>query len=151
LADSVAYSIHIEQFGYEPYNGIVSNLGDSMHIDLIPIKQEVIILKNMFFATNKTKILPMSEPELNGLYNFLESHPNVRIKIVGHTDNTGSEAINKSLSLKRAESAKAYLVKKGVNGSQITTEGAAASKPIVCNDDAASRAKNRRIEVSVTK
>ena len=76
---------------------------------------------------------------------------NASIKIVGHTDNTGSEAINKSLSLKRVESAKAYLVKKGVNGSQITTEGAAASKPIVCNDDAASRAKNRRIEVSVTK
>ena len=76
---------------------------------------------------------------------------NATVKIIGHTDNTGSDAINKSLSLKRAESAKAYLVKKGVNASKISTEGAAASKPIVCNDDDKSRAKNRRIEVQVNK
>ncbi|MBP5306476.1 MAG: OmpA family protein [Paludibacteraceae bacterium] len=76
---------------------------------------------------------------------------NASVEIIGHTDNVGSDAINKTLSQKRAEAAKQYLVSKGVAASQISTKGVGASKPIVCNDDEASRAKNRRIEVIVKK
>ncbi len=149
LADSVAYSIHIEQFGYEPYNGIVSNLGDSMHIDLIPIKQEVIILKNMFFATNKTKILPMSEPELNGLYNFLESHPNVRIKIVGHTDSVGKDEANQKLSEGRAEAVMKDLIKRGIAPERLEAEGRGETEPIDTNDTEEGRQNNRRVEIHI--
>ncbi len=79
-----------------------------------------------------------------------EKSTNSKISIVGHTDNTGSDAINNKLSQKRADAAKNYLVKKGIAEGRISAQGAGSGKPVVCNDDEASRAKNRRIEVSVS-
>ena len=149
LADSISYSIHIEQFGYEPYNGIISNIGDSMHIDLIPVKQEVIILKNMFFATNKTRILPTSEEELNGLYNFLESHPEVRIKIVGHTDNVGKDEANQKLSEGRAEAVMKDLIRRGIAPERLEAEGRGETEPIDTNETEEGRQNNRRVEIHI--
>lgn len=79
-----------------------------------------------------------------------EKSTNSKISIVGHTDNTGSDVINNKLSQKRADAAKNYLVKKGIAEGRISAQGAGSGKPVVCNDDEASRAKNRRIEVSVS-
>ncbi|MBQ9591273.1 MAG: OmpA family protein [Paludibacteraceae bacterium] len=79
-----------------------------------------------------------------------EKSTDSKIAIVGHTDNTGSDAVNNKLSQKRADAAKDYLVKKGIAEDRISAQGAGSGKPVVCNDDAASRAKNRRIEVSVS-
>lgn len=149
LADTVSYSIHIDQFGYEPYNGIISDLGDSLHIDLIPVKQEVIILKNMFFATNKTKILPVSEAELNGLYNFLESHPDTRIKIVGHTDSVGKDEANQKLSEGRAEAVMKDLIKRGIAPERLEAEGRGETEPIDTNDTEEGRQNNRRVEIHI--
>lgn len=149
LADTVSYTIHIEQFGYEPYDGVITNLGDSMHIDLKPIKQEVFILKNMFFATNKTRILPTSEEELNGLANYLERHPEIRIKIVGHTDSVGKDEANQKLSEGRAEAVMKDLIKRGIDPSRLEAEGRGETEPIDTNDTEEGRQNNRRVEIHI--
>ena len=149
LADTVSYTIHIEQFGYEPYNGIITNLGDSMHIDLKPIKQEVFILKNMFFATNKTRILPSSEEELNGLFNYLDRHPEIRIKIVGHTDSVGKDEANQKLSEGRAEAVMKDLIRRGIDPSRLEAEGRGETEPIDTNDTEEGRQNNRRVEIHI--
>ncbi|MBR6017561.1 MAG: OmpA family protein [Paludibacteraceae bacterium] len=149
LADSVSYTIHVEQFGYEPYNGVITNLGDSLHIDLAPIKQEVIILKNMFFATNKTRILPTSEEELNGLFQYLDRHPTIRIKIVGHTDSVGKDEANQKLSEGRAEAVMKELIRRGIDPSRLEAEGRGETEPIDTNDTEEGRQNNRRVEIHI--
>jgi OOP family OmpA-OmpF porin len=71
------------------------------------------------------------------------------IIVIGHTDNIGSLAYNKKLSLKRAEAVKAYLVKNGVEASRVYTEGKAFTEPVADNKTAAGRALNRRAIVEV--
>ncbi|MBQ1874753.1 MAG: OmpA family protein [Paludibacteraceae bacterium] len=149
LADTVSYSIHIEQFGYEPFDGLITDLGDSMHIAMTPIKQEVFILKNMFFATNKTRILPTSEEELNGLYQYLERHPEIRIKIVGHTDSVGKDEANQKLSEGRANAVMKELIKRGIDPSRLEAEGRGETEPIDTNDTEEGRQNNRRVEIHI--
>ena len=67
--------------------------------------------------------------------------------IVGHTDSTGNDAINNPLSLQRANSARSYLMNRGVDGNRVRTEGKGSYQPIADNGNEAGRAKNRRIEI----
>ena len=72
-------------------------------------------------------------------------------KIIGHTDSIGSNKFNQILSEKRAEATKAFMVKKGINSSRITTEGKGETSPIATNKTKEGQAQNRRIEVEITK
>ena len=75
---------------------------------------------------------------------------NVEVIIaVGHTDSVGSDAYNQKLSIRRAESVKAYLQAKGIEANRIYTEGKGESQPVDSNKSAAGRAKNRRVEIEV--
>ena len=74
-----------------------------------------------------------------------------RIEIVGHTDNTGSEAYNQALSERRANAVKAWMVTKGVNPALITTVGKGESEPTDDNSTADGRANNRRVVVKATR
>ena len=74
---------------------------------------------------------------------------NFSLKLAGHTDNTGSDALNLSLSKDRAESIKAYLVEKGANASRIEATGYGESQPIATNKTAAGRQANRRVEFTL--
>jgi OmpA-OmpF porin, OOP family len=69
-----------------------------------------------------------------------------RFEISGHTDNTGSAAVNQRLSLARAEATKAYLVSKGLNATELDTSGEGPDKPIADNATSEGRSQNRRIE-----
>ena len=71
---------------------------------------------------------------------------NVKVQIVGHTDNSGSDVTNLDLSKRRAAAVKAELVKLGVSADMLTTDGAGASKPIAPNDTPSNKALNRRVE-----
>ena len=103
LEEGPQYSIHIAQIGYDTLDMPIANIGDSMNIALSPVKKgEVFIVKNLYFATNKTRILSRSEEALQALYMYLARNPQVRIKIVGHTDNVGKDAANQKLSDGRA-------------------------------------------------
>ena len=68
---------------------------------------------------------------------------------IGHTDSIGSDAYNQKLSVRRAESVKAYLVSKGVEPNRIYTEGKGEKQPVASNKTKDGRAKNRRVEIEV--
>lgn len=103
------------------------------------------------FKTGSAKLTPAAYSALDTIVPQIVQNDKWTIKVLGHTDNVGGEAINKSLSLKRAEAVKAYLVKKGVKAPRITAQGLASTKPVACNDTEEGRAKNRRVEVIVNK
>ncbi|MCQ2347846.1 MAG: OmpA family protein [Paludibacteraceae bacterium] len=150
LQDTILYALHIDMVGYEPYDGVVTNIGDNMLVDMIPIKKgEVFILKNMFFATNKTKILPMSEPTLAELFGFLDRNPEVRIKIMGHTDSVGKDQANQILSEGRANAVRQELIERGIAADRIEAEGYGETRPIDTNDTDEGRQNNRRVEVEI--
>ena len=68
---------------------------------------------------------------------------------VGHTDSVGNDAYNQKLSVRRAESVKAYLVTKGIEKNRIYTEGKGEKQPVADNKTKEGRAKNRRVEIEV--
>lgn len=86
---------------------------------------------------------------LNQFATTLNSNPSTLITIVGHTDNTGSDAINNPLSLDRAHSARDYLIARSVAVSRFTTEGMGSRQPVADNGTDRGRAQNRRVEIYV--
>lgn len=100
------------------------------------------------FATNSAAIEPRLRPVLDAFANGLNSNPSpTMVRVVGHTDNTGSDAINDPLSLRRAESVRGYLADRGVRSDRVEVAGRGSREPLVSNDTAESRAKNRRVEI----
>ena len=105
------------------------------------------IPNDISFDTGRSDIKPNLQPILNQFAQGLNNQPNTEIRIVGHTDNTGSDAINNPLSVNRAASARDYLVKRGVDGRRIMIDGRGSREPIGDNITDAGRDKNRRIEI----
>lgn len=150
LADTATYTLRIAQVGYEEYEAPIAHIGDSMHVVLKPIKKgEVFVMRNLHFATNKTRILSSSEEALEALFGYLERNPEIRIKIMGHTDNVGKDAANQRLSEGRAEAVREDLIKRGINETRIEAEGYGEIRPIDTNDTEEGRQNNRRVEVEV--
>ncbi len=87
---------------------------------------------------------------LNGLAAVLTENPDSKIVITGHTDNIGSERFNLELSQKRAESVKAYLMTKGINGERMEISAKGFSEPAADNLNDENRARNRRVEFRVS-
>ncbi|MDO9198388.1 OmpA family protein, partial [Rhodoferax sp.] len=105
------------------------------------------IPSDISFDTNQSTIKPNLRPILDQFAQGLSSQPNTEIRIVGHTDSTGSDTINNPLSVNRAASARDYLVARGVDGRRIQIDGRGSREPIADNNTDAGRAKNRRIEI----
>lgn len=112
-------------------------------------KGRTFVIQNLFFASNETTILPQSEPSLQELYEFLEANPDVRIRIVGHTDWVGSDRDNQILSEGRAESVKRSMVERGIAPERMETEGRGETQPIDTNETEAGRQNNRRVEFTI--
>ena len=106
---------------------------------------------NLQFELGKAIIKPVSFPSLDELAKTLKDAPEWKIKLIGHTDNTGSVGFNLRLSKQRAEAVGAYLVSKGVAPNRITTDGLGASKPIASNATPEGREANRRVEFVIVK
>ncbi len=115
-------------------------------ITFIPDVGQKIILRGVNFEFNSAKLLPQSKDTLDVVVAGLIANPEIHIEISGHTDNIGTVAANKKLSLARAESVKSYLVSKGINPDRIKTVGYGFERPIADNKTSEGRAKNRRIE-----
>jgi outer membrane protein OmpA-like peptidoglycan-associated protein len=105
------------------------------------------IPNDISFATGKSDIQPRLKLILEQFAQGVNQQASMEVKIVGHTDNTGSDAINQPLSVRRAESARDYLVARGVAASRISTEGRGSREPIADNATEAGRARNRRIDI----
>lgn len=99
------------------------------------------------FDTNRADIKPNLRPILDQFAQGLSSQPNTEIRIIGHTDNTGSDAVNDPLSVRRAQSTKDYLTERGVDANRIMVMGRGEREPVAENTTAAGRAKNRRVEI----
>lgn len=106
------------------------------------------IIKNISFAINSSELLNTSFTELNKWVDFLKDNPNLKVEIIGHTDSTGIESKNITLSKERAQSVKNYFVNNGVNNI-ITVEGKGSQEPITNNKTEKGRAENRRVEIKI--
>ncbi|WP_235580477.1 OmpA family protein [Rhizobacter sp. Root404] len=105
------------------------------------------IPNDISFDTGSAAIKPPLRAVLDPFANSLRDDPTARLLIVGHTDNTGSAAINNPLSVERAQSVRDYLVTRGVAGARVETAGRGDREPIASNASDAGRAKNRRVEI----
>jgi len=147
------YIVLVSAQGYisNSVNVIVSGKTSTI-IQLEAIKPEVpIVLENLFFDFDKWTIQPESEPELQKLHDLLVDNPTIKIHIVGHTDDRGTDAYNDNLSMRRAESVYNEMVKRGIDKSRMTFEGKGKRVPVCTEDDSEEcRAKNRRVEFTIT-
>jgi outer membrane protein OmpA-like peptidoglycan-associated protein len=109
----------------------------------------LITLNEFLFETNSYKLRPEHFSELDVLSNYLLAHPSLRVDISGHTDNTGDERHNVTLSARRAESVAEYLVSKGVDYDKVVFKGLGSAKPVTSNSSAEGRGKNRRVEILI--
>ena len=105
------------------------------------------IPSDISFDINSAVIKPNLRPILDQFAQGLANQPNTEIRIIGHTDSTGSDAINNPLSVNRAASARNYLISRGVSGQRIQIDGRGSHEPIADNYTEAGRARNRRIEM----
>jgi outer membrane protein OmpA-like peptidoglycan-associated protein len=105
------------------------------------------IPSDISFDTGRANIKSNLQPILDQFAQGLSSQPNTEIRIIGHTDSTGSDAINNPLSINRAASARDYLASRGVDSRRIQIDGRGSREPIADNTSEAGRARNRRIEI----
>jgi OmpA-OmpF porin, OOP family len=105
------------------------------------------VLSDLTFRTDSAEVDPASARSLDELAQVMAAHPGARFRVEGHTDNTGARETNQHLSQARAESARAYLIRKGIAGDRIEAAGYGPDRPLASNDQASSRAENRRTEV----
>jgi len=103
----------------------------------------------ILFDTDRSDLKTAARTNLQNLSASLVNNPQTNILIVGHTDNTGSDSHNMDLSVRRAESVKAFITAGNVAGSRLTTSGKGEGEPIADNTTADGRAQNRRVEIVI--
>ena len=118
-------------------------LGDSLQVGA------TFVLRNIFFDFDKATLLQQSYNELQQLLTFLQSHPQMRIEVRGHTDGHGSIDYNQRLSENRAKAVVDFLVSKGVEEKRLQYRGYGKSMPVASNATEEGRAQNRRVEFRI--
>jgi OmpA-OmpF porin, OOP family len=111
--------------------------------------QRRIVLQGITFAFDSAAISETDAPLLDVAAEQLSANPDVRVRVVGHTDSVGADAYNQILSERRAASVVEYLTKSGVARSRLTASGAGEGQPVTSNETADGRAQNRRVELLI--
>jgi outer membrane protein OmpA-like peptidoglycan-associated protein len=109
----------------------------------------IVLGAELLFETNKSTLRSEHFVALNSIVDYLILHPERSVKISGHTDNTGSEQHNLTLSRRRADVVAEYLISNGVDISRVETFGFGSAKPMAANNADAGRKKNRRVELLI--
>ncbi len=151
------YGLNVSKPGYLFYSDHFALRGESSkakpfiyNVPLQPIRVgETVILKNIFFDTDKYDLKDESISELAKLIQLLKSNPDVHIEISGHTDNQGSDEHNLVLSRNRAQAVYNYLILNGIAKERLNYSGFGLTRPIDTNDTEQGRANNRRTEFKV--
>jgi len=110
----------------------------------------VVNLSDVTFATGQATLVPGAREKLARVSGILAAHPTLRLEIEGHTDSVGSDGLNQSLSEKRADAVRSYLVQQGVPTDAVTAAGFGKTRPVASNDTAEGRQLNRRVELVVS-
>lgn len=110
---------------------------------------KVVVPDNISFDTGRADIKPAFRPVLDQFAQSMAANPSATVQIVGHTDATGSDATNLTLSRERADATRDYLVTRGVAAQRITVDGRGSREPVADNTSEAGRARNRRVELFV--
>ena len=151
------YALNISKDGYLFYSENFALAGNHSemkpYLKDLPLKPiqigESVVLKNIFFETDKFDLKSESKVELDKLLLFLKQNPRMKIEISGHTDHVGTEKYNLTLSENRAKSVYDYLITNGVVKTRLTYKGYGWTTPIDNNDTETGRANNRRTEFKV--
>jgi len=115
-----------------------------------PVYETVTLKAGALFDLNKSTLKPAGKAELDAVSDKITGNARVTdVKVVGHTDSTGTDSYNQQLSERRAATVRDYLVSKGVNSNIISVSGMGESAPVADNTTSAGRALNRRVEVSI--
>ena len=141
------YTVEATAVDYFPYFDTIVKPENFKGVVMTPKEVKSFVLHNIYFATGKTRILASSEPALNELYQYLKSRPKQKIRIVGHTDNIGSDRSNQALSEGRCREVKKAMVERGIVSSRIEIEGRGERDPILPNSSEENRQLNRRVEI----
>ena len=126
--------------------GTIVNKG-CPEISVEDVKRITQIASKIFFETASDKLKIASLVQLDELSEILKRYPEANLTIEGHTDEVGKDDYNMTLSQKRTESVKNYLMGKGIFESRLAAIGYGETKPIADNNTSAGRAKNRRVEL----
>jgi OOP family OmpA-OmpF porin len=129
--------------------GTIANKGcaEIAREDIVRIN---VIASKIYFETNSDKLKLISNSQLDDLAQILKRYEGVNLTIEGHTDSDGDDAYNQSLSQKRTNSVKNYLISKGVSEDRLTAIGYGETRPVATNKTAAGKAKNRRVELKTS-
>lgn len=120
------------------------------NIYLTPIEnQQIFIINNLLFERSKPVLMEESYPALEKLVGILLENPDMKIELAGHTDALGSPKAKQTLSYRRVERIKDYLIGFGIDRKRIEIVGYGGSRPIAPNDNEENRSKNRRVEIKV--
>jgi len=114
-----------------------------------PVAEKITFAADVFFDFDKAVIKPEGKSKLDDVTNKVKGINLEVVIAIGHADSTGSDAYNQRLSVRRAESVKAYLVSRGLEGNRVYTEGKGEKQPVADNKTREGRAKNRRVEIEV--
>jgi outer membrane protein OmpA-like peptidoglycan-associated protein/Tol biopolymer transport system component len=150
------YALNVSKNGYLFYSENFSlkepknNEPYVMEIPLKPIKAgQSVVLKNVFFDTDKYDLKPESKAELNKLVAFLNANPTLKIELSGHTDTQGNKQSNIVLSQNRAKAVMDFLIANGITKERLTAKGYGDAQPIAENTTEKGRAMNRRTEFKI--
>ncbi|WP_242434651.1 OmpA family protein [Hymenobacter amundsenii] len=103
----------------------------------------------ILFDTNKSDLRQASMTEIQKMTETLKKYPDTNILVEGHTDASGSDAINNPLSQRRAQAVANYTISQGVDASRVTTQGYGSTQPIADNTTEAGKQANRRVEIAI--
>jgi outer membrane protein OmpA-like peptidoglycan-associated protein/tetratricopeptide (TPR) repeat protein len=151
------YALSVSKKGYLMHseNFSLKNQTDSIKPYKIDISLQTIkvgrkeILRNVFFDVDKFELTKQSRSELNNLVKFLNQNPETVIEIGGHTDNSGTESHNDSLSENRAKVVYQYMINKGIVKERLAFKGYSSTVPASSNENSRGRSLNRRTEFKI--
>jgi OmpA-OmpF porin, OOP family len=150
LQSGYTYNVFRTEVFSDEYSPLISNFRIATGLPDMRSKlitEGKLVSYGIYFDVNKDVVKPESYATIKEIAQVLKDNPTVNIKVVGHTDSDGDEKSNLDLSVRRAASVKEYLVKNfSIDGARIGADGKGESEPVVNNNSAVNKARNRRVE-----
>lgn len=146
-ANSSGYLFHSENVNI-PDSASYQEIEKNIKLKKIEVGNKI-VLNNIFYDFDKSTLRAESTSELDKLLKLLSENPNIKIEILSHTDDKGTDIYNQNLSQARAQSVVDYLISKGINKERLIAKGYGETNPIISNDTEEGRQLNRRTEFKI--